>query len=99
MISDRGARSIDNLVPRHEIVDPSAQSATWAAEACEQIPRRVIVRSYVACCVTRPEDYSLDYSLEECSAFGLHELVHSGLKRAMAAILDREFLQHIRSGE
>ena len=61
-----------------------AQSATWAAEACEQIPRRTIVRSFVACCVTRPEDYSP----EECSAFGLNELVHSGFKRTMAAILD-----------
>ena len=35
-----------------------AQSATWAAEACEQIPRRTIVRSFVACSVTRPEDYT-----------------------------------------
>jgi hypothetical protein len=61
-----------------------AQSATWAAEACEQIPRRTIVRSFVACRVTRPEDYSL----EERSAFGLNELLHNGFKRAMAAILD-----------
>ena len=52
-------------------------------------PRRVIVRSFVALLRdAAPEDYSL----EERSAFGLHELVHSGLKRAMAAILDQEFL-------
>ena len=46
--------------------------AQWVAEALEQIPRRTIVRSFVACRVTRPEDYSA----AERSSFGLDELVH-----------------------
>ena len=36
---------------------PRSLCAQWVAEALEQILRRTIVRSFVACRVTRPEDY------------------------------------------
>ena len=50
----------------------------------EAIPRRTIVRSFVACQVTRPEDYSAD----DRRAFGLDELVHMGHNRALESVLD-----------
>ena len=61
-----------------------AQSAQWAAEAFEEIPRRTIVRSFVACRVTRPEDYEA----AERSAFGLDSLVHGSVARALADVVD-----------
>ena len=63
-----------------------ALTAQWAMDAMEAIPRRTIVRSFVACRITRPEDYTDD----ERSAFGLDSLVHMGVVRAAAALLDDE---------
>ena len=58
--------------------------AKWVAEAIEQISQRTIVRSFVACRVTRPEDYSDS----ERQAFGLDDLIHMGHVRALAAVID-----------
>ena len=73
---------IDGKMP----VPSLADTARWAMEATEAIPRRTIVRSFVACRVTRPEDYSE----EERRTFGLDELVHMSVVRAMANLLDDE---------
>ena len=60
-----------------------SQAAQWAAEAMETIPPRMVVRSFVACRVTRPEDYSLQLRCE----YGLDELMHSNFVRRMASLL------------
>ena len=62
----------------------SLQSATWAAESFEEIPQRTIVRSFVACRITHPEDYSDS----ERRDFGLDSLVHMGFVRAVAEVVD-----------
>ena len=50
----------------------------------ESIPARLIVRSFVACRVTRPEDYSPALRRE----YGLDEIMHSSFVRRIAALLE-----------
>ena len=54
-----------------------------AHEAMAEIPRAAIVRSFVACRVTRLEDYTQ----EEQHEFGLHNLQHGSLVRGLSDIL------------
>ena len=66
-----------------------AQSVRWAAEAMKLIPQRMIVRSFVACRVTLPEDYYADERRE----FGLDELVHMSYVRALESVIDDDELR------
>ena len=64
LIQARYKSSYAGWVLQHALVGgvvptPSrSANAHWAAQALESIPRRTIVRSFVACRVTRPDDYS-----------------------------------------